>query len=125
MDIVATIVSLFNLAVKAAPAVKTVYTDFRNLVNQLVEKGAISVQDQANLMTWSDAHMFATLTGQMPPEFAVINDTPPLLAVAPAPKPGVVDTGMAKDAPEAVPGSNTGGLAGGFGGSVSVLHGGS
>lgn len=69
--LIAQIISYINLAIKAAPAVKEVYEEGRNLIGQLANGGLISSQQQNELMKWADAHQAATLAGEIPPELTV------------------------------------------------------
>ncbi len=68
------IISFIGLAVKAAPQVKQVYDDAKNLVENLFKGGLITKEQQDLYMTWADAHQSAVLAGEVPPEFNVDPD---------------------------------------------------
>lgn len=71
MDVVASVISLVNLAIQEAPEVEKVYADGKNIIRSLFSAGLVSADVQNQYMAWSDAHMAATLAGTVPPEFVV------------------------------------------------------
>lgn len=70
------ILSILNLATKAAPEVQKLYASARELFTTLFAGGLITAEQQAKLMSWSDAHEAAVLRGELPPEFSVEPDEP-------------------------------------------------
>lgn len=65
------IIGYVNLAVKAAPAVKEVYEEGKNLIGALFSSGLITKDQQDKLMAWADAHQAAVLAGEVPPALTV------------------------------------------------------
>jgi hypothetical protein len=65
------IITYVQLALKAAPAVKELYDEAKNLFQSLYQKDLITLEQQNQLMTWADAHQAAVLAGEVPPEFQV------------------------------------------------------
>lgn len=69
--IVLTIVSIITTAAKFAPEAKQLYAEARGLFDKLFKGGLITVEQQAALMAWAEAHEAATLAGEVPPELTV------------------------------------------------------
>lgn len=65
------LVGFIQLAIKAAPMAKQVYTDGRALIEALFKGGLISKAQQDALMQWADEHQTAVLAGEVPPELKV------------------------------------------------------
>lgn len=74
-QIILTIISIVKLAVKYAPEAKAIYEEARKLIAMLFAGGLITIEQQALLMTWADAHEAATLAGQVPPELVIDPET--------------------------------------------------
>lgn len=68
------ILAYLSLALKAAPEVQKLYASAREIFTTLFAGGLITAEQQAQLMSWSDAHEAAVLRGELPPEFSVEPD---------------------------------------------------
>lgn len=69
--IVLQIINLLQLAISAGPAAEKLYQQAHDLFNKLFAGGWITIEQQAALHSWADAHEAATLAGNIPPEFTV------------------------------------------------------
>lgn len=69
--LIAQIIGYISMAISAAPKVIQIYEDGKALVNSLFTSGLITAEQQKQIMDWADAHMTATLAGEVPPEFTV------------------------------------------------------
>ena len=69
-------ISIIQLVAKAGPEIKALYDRVRDLVEMWFKGGVITIEQQAILMNWSDAHMAAVLAGEVPPELQVEPDPP-------------------------------------------------
>lgn len=72
--IVLTIVSLISLVNAAAPEAVKLYERAKELFNMMFAGGLITLGQQQALMEWADAHMAATLAGEVPPELQIEPD---------------------------------------------------
>ncbi len=72
--IVATIVTIVQLAAQAGPAAKQIYAEAKKLIDWLFNGGLITVEQQAQLKDWAELHEAAAIAGQVPPELVVDAD---------------------------------------------------
>lgn len=72
--IVLQVLSIANLALAFAPEAAGVYEKAKALFQTWFSGGMITAEQQAQLMSWADAHQAATLAGERPPELVVDAD---------------------------------------------------
>lgn len=72
--IVLSIISIIQIATKAGPVVKEVYAEALKLFTMLFQGGVITIEQQAKLLAWAEAHQAAVESGDVPPELQVEPD---------------------------------------------------
>lgn len=72
--IVLTIITFIELAIKAAPEIKSIAESAKTLISDLFSHGLITVDQQNQLHAHMDAIMTATLAGTLPPSWQVQAD---------------------------------------------------
>lgn len=72
--IVMAIFGAIQLGVKAAPVAVEFYKSLRDLIARLFAGGLITIEQQAALFSWAEAHEAATLAGEIPPALQVEAD---------------------------------------------------
>ena len=72
--IILQIVALFQLAAQFAPVAQKAYENLRRIFDMFFSGGLITAEQQAQLMSWADAHQAATLAGQVAPSLKVDPD---------------------------------------------------
>jgi len=72
--IVLTVIGILQLAIKYAPEAEKIYAKARELISMWFAGGTITVEQQAILMGWADAHQIAVLKGTKPPELEIDPD---------------------------------------------------
>lgn len=65
------ILGFINLAMKAAPTIEKIAKDGGALIKSMIDGGQVTAEQQAKVSDWADAHMKATLAGEIPPELQV------------------------------------------------------
>lgn len=68
------VISIVQLAIKAAPQAVEVYNKARELFKMWFDGGFITKAQQDELRSWADRHEAATLAGEVPPEFQIEPD---------------------------------------------------
>jgi len=81
--IVLVVLNILQLLTSATPAVEKIYSEARKLFKMWFDGGIITIDQQATIMAWADAHEKAVLAGEIPPELQVEPDpitpaTPPI-----------------------------------------------
>ncbi len=66
-----TILSFISLAMKAAPTVEKIAIQGKEMIDRMIANGEVTVEQQNKVNDWADAHMKATLAGEIAPELVI------------------------------------------------------